>query len=166
MLISQIVAVSKTGVIGDQGALPWHLPEDLKYFKAVTMGKTVIMGRKTYMSIPNPLEGRRVIVISKSLDQVPNGIVVASLEEAFIAAGAVDEVIIAGGESVYTATLPLTHRIYLTWVDMAVTGDSVYPITALEDFVLIKSEPSVAYSSVRYTIYERKNTAYAGRPVV
>ncbi|MDX1687598.1 MAG: dihydrofolate reductase, partial [Candidatus Promineifilaceae bacterium] len=109
--ISLIAALDRNGVIGDDGRIPWRLPADLKYFKRVTMGKPLIMGRKTYESIGRPLPGRQNIVLTRQRDyRAPGCTVVHSLEEALAAAGDAEEVMVAGGGSVYRQFLPRADR--------------------------------------------------------
>ncbi len=130
MMISMIAALSNNGVIGRDNALPWHLPEDLKYFKRVTMGKPLLMGRKTYQSIGRPLPGRTSIVLTRQQDfDVPGVCVVNHPEQAVDKArqtGA-DELMVIGGEDVYRTMLPLAQRLYLTRVDIEVSGDAFFP---------------------------------------
>jgi dihydrofolate reductase len=134
MKLSLIVAVSRNGVIGLDNQLPWHLPEDLKYFKSVTMGKPIVMGRKTYDSIGRPLPGRTNIVITRDPSWHADGVVVAqSLEYALdmgrkaSAEAGVEEVMVIGGEQIYRMTLPAADRLYLTQVDADVEGDAFFP---------------------------------------
>ncbi|MGB1869080.1 MAG: dihydrofolate reductase [Porticoccaceae bacterium] len=134
MKLSLIVAVSRNGVIGINNQLPWHLPEDLKYFKSVTMGKPLIMGRKTYDSIGRPLPGRTNIVVTRDPGWQVEGVEVAhSLEAALqlghsaCAAAGVDEIMVIGGEQIYRMTLPAADRLYLTQVDADVEGDAYFP---------------------------------------
>ena len=124
MIISIIVAMDKKGVIGLEGDLPWHLSADLKHFKAITMGKPLIMGRKTHESIGRPLPGRRNIVVTHSQDFKAEGcVVVNSLDDAFQAAGDVDEVMIMGGSGIYDQSLARADQLYLTEVHADVEGD-------------------------------------------
>jgi len=133
--LSLMWAMSRNRVIGRNNALPWHLPEDLKYFKRVTMGKPIIMGRKTWESIGRPLPGRSNIVITRQSDYaVPNGVkVVASLEEALRMAENIclieggDEAVVIGGAEIYAAALPQAQRLYLTQVHAEVQGDAFFP---------------------------------------
>jgi dihydrofolate reductase len=132
MRISLIVAVSRNGVIGRNGTMPWHLPADLRHFKRTTMGKPVVMGRRTHESIGGPLPGRTNIVMTRNRDFRAEGCVVAhSLEEALAAArtaaAARGEVLIIGGGAVYAAFLPRADRIYLTRVAADVPGDTRFP---------------------------------------
>lgn len=128
MIVTLIVAVAEHGVIGQGNALPWHLPGDLQRFKALTLGKPIIMGRKTFDSIGRPLPGRSNIVISRQPElRLPGCVVVASLPAALTAAGTADEVMIIGGAEIYRQALPLAQRIYLTRVHAAIPGDAVFP---------------------------------------
>lgn len=128
MKLALIVAVADNGVIGQHNDLPWRLPEDLKRFKALTMGKPIIMGRKTFDSIGRPLPGRVNIVISRQSDlALPGCIVASSLSAALVAAGAVEEAVVIGGAEIYRQALPQAQRIYLTQVHAAVAGDTVFP---------------------------------------
>lgn len=139
--ISAIVAMARNRVIGRDNAMPWHLPEDLKIFKARTMGKPVIMGRKTFESvlahIGKPMPGRHSIIISRGDYAHPGINVHAGLEgalaeaRAYAAANAIDEIIIGGGAQIYALAMPVTDRIYLTVVDADYEGDAYFP--ALDD---------------------------------
>ncbi len=129
-MISFVVAVSRNGVIGREGGLPWHISSDLKRFKEITMGKPVIMGRKTWESLPRkPLPGRRNIVITRQQGFSAEGAeVAASPGEALRLAGAVPEVAVIGGGEVYGLFWPLVDRLYLTEVDLDVEGDTHFPV--------------------------------------
>ncbi len=134
MTISLIVAASQNNVIGRNNQLPWHLPGDLQYFKTMTLGKPVIMGRKTFESIGKPLPGRDNIVISRQTNYAADGIkVVSSLEQA-IALGqsinlinGIEEVMVIGGAQIYEKSLDLADRVYLTRVHRKVEGDAYFP---------------------------------------
>lgn len=128
MIISLIVAMDRNGVIGSQGGMPWRLPADLRYFKKVTMGKPVVMGRKTFKSIGKPLPGRHNIVLTRSHSfAAPGCTVVHSPAAALTAAGNAEEVMIIGGAEIYRQFLPCSDRIYLTRIDAAFEGDTVFP---------------------------------------
>lgn len=128
MRINLVVAVARNGVIGRAGGLPWHLPADLKRFRAITMGHPIIMGRVTHASIGKPLPGRRNIVVSTHpADIHPACEVAGSLTEALAMAGTVDEVMIIGGRALYAAALPLAGRLFLTEVNAMVDGDVHFP---------------------------------------
>lgn len=132
--LALIVAKAANDVIGRGNALPWYLPNDLKYFKQVTMGKTVIMGRRTWESLKRPLPGRENVVVTRQPDYEADGArVVTSLEEALILAEHVaficgqDEVVVIGGEQIYQQALPYMDRIYLTEVHADIEGDTHFP---------------------------------------
>jgi dihydrofolate reductase len=128
MTISMIAAMAHGRVIGADNDMPWHLPADLKHFKSVTMGKPVIMGRRTYESIGKALPGRPNIVISTQSDYILNdALVVNTIDAAMAAAEQYDEVMIIGGGSVYEALLPKADRLYLTFIDLNVEGDTHFP---------------------------------------
>ncbi len=134
MKLSLIVAVADNGVIGKDNAMPWHIPGDLKYFKATTMGKPIIMGRKTFDSLGRPLPGRPNLVITRNLAFHADGATcVSSIEEALqvgdtlAAELGVDEVMVIGGAAIFAYTLPLAHRLYFTEVHAAPTGDVFFP---------------------------------------
>jgi dihydrofolate reductase len=126
-MLSLIVAMSENQVIGRAGGLPWKLRSDLMRFKRITMGHTLIMGRKTYESIGRPLPGRRTIVISRSAEAIPQVEVAKSVEEAFAMAAGDTEPFIVGGGEIYRAALPLVDRIYLTRVKGTIEGDTTFP---------------------------------------
>lgn len=131
--ISFVVARADNGVIGRDNALPWHLPADLRHFKRLTVGKPVVMGRKTFESIGKPLPGRHNIVMTRDPDWRAEGVtVVANLAEAVAAGGLdprtrVEEVMIIGGAAVYADALPIATRVYLTEVHDAPEGDTILP---------------------------------------
>jgi dihydrofolate reductase len=128
MLISLIVAMDEASVIGRDNALPWRLPEDLKRFKALTMGKPILMGRKTFESIGRPLPGRENLVLTRSPGWYREGATtVHSINEAIASAKGAAELIVIGGEEVFKAALPLARRIYLTEVHAHVAGDTTFP---------------------------------------
>jgi dihydrofolate reductase len=128
-----VVARARNGVIGNQGALPWRLSADLKRFKAITVGKPVIMGRKTFDSIGKPLPGRHNIVLTRDAHWQANGVtVVANLAEAIAAAGLdprarADAIMVIGGAQIYAQALPSATRIELTEIDAEPEGDTFLP---------------------------------------
>ncbi len=127
-LVSLIAAVSKNGVIGQDQKLPWNLPEDLKRFKEITYGAPVILGRKTYESIGRLLPGRKNIIVTRSQDRlVPDAWLASSLEQALELAGDVPEVFVLGGGEIYRLALPIADRLYITEVDVRITGDTTFP---------------------------------------
>lgn len=135
MTLSLIVAMDNNGVIGRDGGLPWHLPADLGYFRDITMGKPIIMGRKTYESIGRPLPGRRNIVVTRNADyKVPGCEVVNSIAAAEALASAAEEVMMIGGATLYVDTLPIADRLYITEVDAEVEGDARFPAIDHEEW--------------------------------
>jgi dihydrofolate reductase len=125
-----IVAMAANRVIGRGGQLPWHLPDDLKHFKQLTLGHPIIMGRRTYESIGRPLPGRRNIVVSAQLPGPPHdGVELArSLDDAVALAGTSDDrAFIIGGAALYAAALPRVELMHLTELDAAIEGDVIFP---------------------------------------
>jgi len=128
MKISIVVAMAANGVIGQNNELPWHLPADLKHFKQTTMGKPILMGRKTWESIGRPLPGRTNIVITRDSTYSAAGcIVVHSVDAALTAAGEQDEVMVIGGAQLYRRLLPYAETIYLTRIHERFDGDTRFP---------------------------------------
>ncbi len=129
-----MVAAASNGVIGRNNELPWHLPKDLQYFKQTTMGKPVIMGRKTFDSIGRPLPGRANIIVTRQQDYYADGVeIVHSLEDGLVLAQkmaaekSLDEVMVIGGAELYRQSLPVIDRVYLTQVHADVEGDAFFP---------------------------------------
>jgi dihydrofolate reductase len=128
MKISIVVAMDANGVIGRNNELPWYLPADLQHFKKTTMGKPILMGRKTWESIGRPLPGRTNIVITRDSDYQADGcVVVNSIDAAMAAAGEQDEVMVIGGAEFYRQVLPRADTLYLTRIHASFDGDTVFP---------------------------------------
>ena len=128
MRISLVVAVAENGVIGRGNALPWHLPADLKFFKRVTLGHPILMGRATYQAIGRPLPGRLNLVLSRqALLHIEGCTVVSDLAAAIAASGAAEELMVIGGADVYRQTIDRAERIYLTRVHAVIEGDTFFP---------------------------------------
>ncbi|GAB6068372.1 type 3 dihydrofolate reductase [Methylothermus subterraneus] len=126
-LVVLIAAVARNGVIGQGGRLPWHLPEDLRRFRQITWGKSILMGRRTFESIGRPLPGRHNIVVSRTAGfKAPGCTLVRSLEEALTAVRG-EELMVIGGASLYAALLPVAYRIHLTQVHADYPGDTFFP---------------------------------------
>jgi dihydrofolate reductase len=143
--VALVVAISDNGVIGKNGGLPWHLPDDLKYFKVVTFGKPVLMGRRTLESIGKPLPGRRNLVLTRSASGPPPGVeYVHSVEQARSLAAGAAELCVIGGAEVFALALPLATRIYLTRVHATIVGDTYFP---LRDFSGWHESESVAHAA-------------------
>ena len=128
MIISLIAAMANGRVIGIENRLPWRLPADMKHFRAVTMGKPVLMGRKTFDSIGKPLPGRINIVVTQDQNFGPEGVNVAySIEEALAAANDAEEIMVIGGASFYAQLLPRAQRLYITEIHHDFAGDAFFP---------------------------------------
>ena len=120
--------MSRNRVIGANNQLPWHLPEDLKHFRALTMGHVIIMGRKTYESIGRLLPGRKSLIVSRNPDYVVSGAhVVSSLTEAFAVCENESELFVIGGAELYLTALGFSQRIYMTEINLEVEGDAYFP---------------------------------------
>ena len=160
-MISLIVAASENNVIGVRGDLPWHLSDDLKRFKKLTMGKPIVMGRKTYESIGRPLPGRQNIIISRQDGFEADGCtVVDSPETAIEAAGDAEEIMIIGGGHVYEEFLPDADRIYLTRVHTEIDGDVFLPELSEESWHETSSETRSADDNndfdITFAVLERR----------
>jgi len=176
-IISVIVAVSRNGVIGRDGDMPWHLSSDLKRFKALTMGSPVIMGRKTFESIGKPLPGRLNIVITRNYDWDGDGVMrVGSLDAAIELATAhlesaepdpehpeaplADEIFVIGGGEIYTQAVTLADMLYVTHVEAEVDGDTHFPAIDPEVWEAIEKEDCPAGEkdshAMRFVTYERR----------
>lgn len=160
-MISLIVAASTNNVIGVKGDLPWRLSADLRRFKTITMGKPIVMGRKTYESIGRPLPGRQNIVITRQAGFIAEGCdVVISPEAAIEAAGDAGEIMIIGGSHIYEIFLPQADRIYLTRVHADVEGDAFLPEIKEDDWAIMAEESHGADDSndfdVDFVVMERR----------
>lgn len=159
MIISMIAAMAHDRIIGKDNQMPWHLPADFAWFKRCTMGKPVIMGRKTYESIGRPLPGRENIVISRDASLVIEGVTtVTSIDEALSVAGDVEEVMIIGGGTIYQACLPKAQKLYVTHIDAQVDGDTQFPAWS-DDFQEVhfeayQADENNAYD-MRFVVLER-----------
>lgn len=161
--LSLLVAADEQNVIGKDNKLPWHLPNDLKYFKNLTWGMPILMGRKTFESIGKPLPGRKSIVITRNNNWQNNGVhVVHSVEEAVDKAIAFDikEIFIIGGAEIFTTSLSLADRVYLTRIHHAFEGDVYFPKLNADEWELVKShlhhkDEKNAYDHT-FEVWERK----------
>jgi len=143
--ISLIAAMAENRAIGINNSMPWHLPADLRHFKALTVGKPIIMGRKTWESLPGLLPDRPHIVVTRKPNYQAKGCqVVHSIDEALAAAGDVPEVMIVGGAAFYAAMLPQADRLYLTQVETTVEGDAFFPDYNTAEWQLITQEQHAA----------------------
>lgn len=155
-----IVAYSRNRVIGKDNQLPWKLPGDLAHFKRQTMGKPIIMGRKTWLSLGRALPGRTNIVVSRSGNgKFEGAVLVDSLDAAFAAAGPVDEVCIIGGAQLYSDALARVDRIVATEIDVEIDGDAFFPALDPEIWVETDRQPQPPENNLPYDFVEyRKRT--------
>ncbi|WP_039984635.1 type 3 dihydrofolate reductase [Vibrio owensii] len=159
MIISMIAAMADNRIIGKDNQMPWHLPADFAWFKRCTMGKPVVMGRKTHESIGRPLPGRLNIVISRDASLSIEGVTtVTSIEQALEVAGEVEEVMIIGGGAIYAACLPMANKLYVTHIEAEIDGDTQFPDWGSE----FKETYSEAYQAdeknaynMRFTVLEK-----------
>jgi len=169
MKLSIIVAAARNGIIGRNNQLPWRLPQDLQYFKATTMGKPIIMGRKTYESIGKPLPGRLNIVITRQADWcgAEGVVVVHSVNEAMSVAenahkalvNPPEEAMVIGGAEIYREVLPRADRVYLTRIEVDVEGDACFAELSDKEWQLVhltKGDP-LAPLQHSFLIYERSS---------
>jgi len=168
-LISLIVAMAQNGVIGRDNALPWRLPEDLKRFKEFTLGKPILMGRRTFEAIGRPLPGRANLVLTRDRDwRAPGVIPVHSVEEALLQTRTCDELVVIGGAEIYRLLLPLARRIYLTHVHADIPGDTYFPAfdPAQWDDVELHTQPADERHAhpITFVTLERRNSPAAPRP--
>ena len=160
-MLSLIVATTREGIIGKEGALAWRIPKDLQYFKKVTMGKTMIMGRKTFESLPGMLPGRKHVVLTRNRDlSFPEGVeVLHDLEEVLKYRDLSEEVMIIGGGELFQHFMPYCEKLYITYVNKEFQGDTYFPLEKLTDFVEIYRETALDEHSgieLDFTIYQKK----------
>jgi dihydrofolate reductase len=154
MHISLVAALDRNHAIGRDGAMPWHLPDDLRRFKALTLGKPVLMGRKTALAIGRALPGRTNLVLTRG-ERTPfeGQIVVHSLDEALARAGEAAELAVIGGGEVYALALPRATRLHLTWVDTeASDADAYFPRLDMDEWVETSREPHAADARHAYAM--------------
>jgi dihydrofolate reductase len=160
--LSLIVAYADNRVIGIENRLPWHLPEDLRHFKATTSGHTIIMGRKTYESIGRPLPNRRNLVLTRDLHWQAAGVeTFHTLEAALLTCAEENEVFVIGGAELYRQALPCAARVYATEIALNVPGDATFPTLPADDFSEVQrsshrseATPSLAFD---FVLYQRRN---------
>ena len=141
MLISLIAAMDRNRLIGAENRLPWHLPADLQHFKALTMGKPIIMGRRTFESLGRPLPGRHNIVVTRDSTYFAEGCtVVSSVDQALAAASRHSEAMVIGGAALYGQLVARAQRIYLTLVDGEFEGDVFFPALAADEWRELERE--------------------------
>lgn len=156
-MISLIVAHDKNYVIGYENGMPWHLPGDLQYFKEMTMGKPIIMGRKTFESIGRPLPGRRNIVITRNDQYTAEGIeTVSSLDAALALVKDVPEIMVIGGAQIFEQALSMADKLYITLIDHEFKGDTYFP--RYDGWRLTSSQEAIDSGqgyTFRYCIFEK-----------
>jgi dihydrofolate reductase len=152
MRLSLIVAMTRNGVIGRGGGLPWRLSTDLKRFKSLTMGHHLIMGRKTYESLGRPLPGRTAVVITRQSNYIPQfgGLVASGFDEALQSCEGDAEPFAIGGGEVFREALPRANRLYVTWVEADVSGDTNFPPWNPDGWRLVDSERHSADAKNEY----------------
>jgi dihydrofolate reductase len=162
-----IVAIGENGVIGAEGGLPWRVRADLRKFRAITMGKPLVMGRKTFESIGRALDGRDSIVVSRQPEYRPEGAIVAPSLEAALAiadecatARGASEICVVGGGEIYAAAFPLASRLHVTHVAASPEGDTVFPKISSDEWAEVRREklpPSEGdTASAAHVVYERR----------
>lgn len=161
MSFSMILAMDKNRLIGRDNGLPWRLPADLAYFQRKTTGHAVLMGRKTFESLGRPLPNRHNVIITRDVNYRAEGCeVIHSLTEA-LEAYRDQEVFIIGGSEIYKQALPVTDKLYITWIDHEFVGDAYFPEIDSSEWVLVKDEQGITDERNPYTyyfrVYERKN---------
>lgn len=156
-MINIIVAIAKNNVIGKNNEIPWHYPEDLQYFKEVTMGKNVLMGSKTFDSIikrlGKPLPGRNNIVLSRNKDFSYPGVTVINDLESFLKSQT-DDIFIIGGSSIYRQTLAYADKLYITFIDEEYEGDTFFPEIDFQNYQLIEKKER---GKLTFCVYQRSN---------
>jgi dihydrofolate reductase len=160
MKLAIIVATDEQGLIGKDNDLPWKLSADLQYFRRVTMGKPLIMGRNTHESIGRALPGRKNIIVTKNQTYQAEGcIVVKTIEEAILACENIDEVMVMGGASLYEQLLPLADKLYLTQVHASLDGDTYFPAYNKNEWFEISRENHLADEknefNYSFVVYEK-----------
>ena len=154
MSVSIVAAIARNGVIGAEGGLPWHLPDELRLFKETTMGHVLVMGRRTYESLGRPLPGRTTVVVTRDRDWSPGAdevVVAHGVDEALARAREIDDgVFVVGGAELYDAALPHADRLLLTFVDQAPEGDTTFPAVDWKAWTETGREPGDGWVRVTY----------------
>lgn len=152
-ILSMIVATADNRIIGKDNDMPWHLPADLRYFKKTTLGKPIIMGRKTYESIGRPLPGRHNIVISRDVNYKVEGVdTVTSVGDALALVSDIEEVMVIGGGAIYEHCLPKANRLYITHIEADIEGDTQFPFYDTTFWKKISSTKRVADADNKYNL--------------
>lgn len=162
-MLSIIVAIGKNNVIGKDNKIPWKISADMKYFSKVTTGKTVLMGKKTYLSIVEklgkPLPNRKNVVLSRTEKEISDCEVINELND-FVEKNKNEEIFVIGGASIYEQTLPLSDKLYITEIDCNIDGDAFFPAFNKSDWNLVSedkhSKDEKNKFDYNFKIYERK----------
>lgn len=160
-MLSMVVAIAENNVIGRDGTLIWHVPKDLKNFKRVTMGGTMIMGRKTFESLGRVLPGRKHIVLTRNLDYKvdhPDVTIIHSYDEIKPYKEAEEEYFVIGGGQMFQTLLPHTDRLYITWIGQSWDGDTYFPEIPSDEFAVSEEWEDVDESTgikLDFVIYDR-----------
>lgn len=155
--IAIIVAMTRRGVIGDRGRLPWDIPADRRLFRRLTLGHTVIMGRRTFDSLPAALDGRLNIVISRSCERLPGALVCHTFEEGLARGKAAGRpIFVIGGVEIYRAALPVANLLHVSWIRADINGDRFFPPLDLAGWhpVAVKEHPAF-----QHVVYRRLRPA-------
>ncbi|MFC5648462.1 dihydrofolate reductase [Paenibacillus solisilvae] len=160
MTVTMIGAMANNRVIGVDNAMPWHLPAEMGHFRRSTIGRTVLMGRKTFESLGRPLKDRRNVILTRNIDYAPAGCeIVHTVEEALnlYEAAAVEELVVMGGAEIYSLFLPYADKLLLTEVDANIDGDAYFPAFDSEEWSLVNSE---SFSKDEKNSYDFKIQTY------
>jgi dihydrofolate reductase len=157
MRVNLIVARARNGVIGANGTIPWRVPGEMAYFKQVTLGHPIVMGRKTWESLPRrPLPGRRNLVVTRNASYAADGAeVVASLDEALARCAGVDEVFVIGGAELFAQALPQAGRAFVTEIDIDVVGDTHFPALDPAQWRAVSRRRGDSEPAHDFVVYER-----------
>jgi dihydrofolate reductase len=163
LIVALVAAVAQDGVIGREGELPWHLPEDLAHFRAVTMGHSVVMGRRTWESLPErfrPLPGRRNVVVTRNASWRSEGAERAgSLEDALALLTGEERVSVIGGGELFAAALPVADELVLTEIDVAIDGDTFFPGLDRDGFVEVARDEHIAADGTPFAFVTYRSAA-------
>jgi dihydrofolate reductase len=160
-MLSGLVAMDKNRLIGRDNDLPWRLPADLAYFKKVTMGHPIIMGRKTFEAIGRPLPGRRNIIVTRNKQyEQPGCEVLYSIEDIYKVGSGTEEVFVIGGAEIFKEVLPMMDRLYITYIDEEFEGDTYFPNINESEWRMISEEPGITDEKnpyhYRFVVYEKQ----------
>lgn len=160
-MLSGLVAMDKNRLIGRDNDLPWRLPADLAYFKKVTMGHPIVMGRKTFEAIGKPLPGRRNIIVTRNKQyKQPGCEVLYSIEDIYKVGGGTEEVFVIGGAEIFKEVMPMMDRLYVTYIDEEFEGDTYFPNINDNEWRIISEEPGITDEKNlyhhRFVVYGRQ----------